>query len=241
MPSEGVIEILNNDDFTTHFVTARCKGLLETEGRKRQLVGLMASAAANAVSRTNLKHYFERVVFSAKEDELTFNDPYSLPTQYVKMGYNTVRDALLASGAIPMVLQGVQHIVGAPRGMYRDGGIIDYHFDVSFNPSPGLTLYPHFYSKPTPGWFDKRLKKRIPHGSSYDNVVMLVPSAEFVDSLPYGKIPDRVDFEKMEDKQRIDYWQTVINETARLGDYFLELVEKGQIAERAQPLAFQCQ
>ena len=95
----------------------------------------------------------------------------------------------MASGSIPIVIEGVKDIDGAPKGVYRDGGIIDYHFDLTFGPHKGLVLYPHFYSKPIPGWFDKSLTKRLPHVSSYDDVVMLVPSDEFIASLPTVKYP----------------------------------------------------
>ena len=99
-------------------------------------------------------------------------------------------------------------------------------------------LYPHFYAKPIPGWFDKSLKNRKPHNSSYENVVMLVPSDEFIASLPYGKIPDRKDFENMPAPQRIKYWQTVLKESDRLGEAFNQLVEKRDIAAQIKPIYF---
>ena len=40
--------------------------------------------------------------------------------------------AVLASGAIPLVIDGVHDIYGAPRGVYRDGGLIDYHLSHQF-------------------------------------------------------------------------------------------------------------
>ena len=122
--------------------------------------------------------------------------------------------------------------------MYRDGGIIDYHFDLSFGPDEGLVLYPHFYDKPTPGWFDKGLKRRVPHKSSYDNVVMLVPSKSFIASLPFGKIPDRKDFENLEADARIRYWQTVLKETDRLGEYFMTNANNDRLVDLIKPLPF---
>ena len=98
--------------------------------------------------------------------------------------------------------------------------------------------YPHFYDKPIPGWFDKGLKGRVPHRSSYDNVVMLVPSASFVANLPYSKIPDRKDFEVLDAKTRIKYWQTVLKETDRLGEYFMRAVNDGSLVDAIKPLPF---
>ena len=84
-------------------------------------------------------------------------------------------------------MQGIKNITGTPPGMYRDGGIIDYHFDLNIH-NDGLILYPHFNNKPKAGWFDKSLKRGITP-KNYDKVVMITPSAEFVAPLPYGKIP----------------------------------------------------
>ena len=58
---------------------------------------------------------------------------------------------------------------------------------------------------------------------------MLVPSASFVKSLPYSKIPDRTDFTKMEPDQRIKYWKTVLVETQRVGDSFGDFLASGDI------------
>ena len=99
-------------------------------------------------------------------------------------------------------------------------------------------LYPHVYSKPIPGWFDKSLKKRLPHASSYDDVVMLVPSDEFVASLPYGKIPDRKDFETMPASQRIEYWQSVISQSDKLGQAFKDMYDNQKIVKYIKPIEF---
>lgn len=240
LPEQGIIELLNNDCFNVHFIAAKCKKFMESEGRKRQTLGLLSSAILNTLDRKNLSYFYDRIVFSSKEDELKIVDPYGLPTQYIKMGYNTVHDALLASGSIPMVLEGVQDIVGAPAGVYRDGGIIDYHFDLDFKPQYGITLYPHFSMPPKPGWFDKHLSSRLPHKDSYENVLMIVPSEAFIQSLPHKRIPDRKDFEKIEDKPRIKYWQSVIKESERLGDYFLDIALNQKFSDVVKPLPFKC-
>lgn len=240
MGRHGVMDVLTNKRFKLHVIAARCHGLMQHYGRYRQILGLGVSAAANTLNRRLLQKLYTRSVFSAPGSELVITDPYRLTTEYIELGFNNVKDALLASGSIPLVIDGVQHVVAAPEGMYRDGGIIDYHFDLSFGPSDGLVLYPHFYPKAIPGWFDKGLKGRIPHASSFDNVVMLVPSDEFVGSLPFAKIPDRKDFEKLDATTRIKYWQTVISESDRLGECFADIYRKGTIMDVIQPLPFLC-
>lgn len=234
----GKQEVLTNSRFKAHLIVAKCLGSTRFESKFRQLSGLAVSAVANAVSRKNLSRLYTRYVFSTPNTDFVINDPYHIPTKYHDLTQGNIHNALLASGSIPIVIEGIPQIEGAPEGMYRDGGIVDYHFDLSFGPDEGLVLYPHFYEKPIPGWFDKGLKGRVPHQSSYDNVVMLVPSSSFVANLPYSKIPDRKDFEVLDADTRIKYWQTVLQETDRLGEYFMRAVSDGTLVDAIKPLPF---
>ncbi|WP_133470410.1 patatin-like phospholipase family protein [Paraglaciecola marina] len=234
----GVQEIVNNPIVKAHFIVAKCKGLTQFESKSLQLTGLIASAGANAITRRWLNKFYQRYVFSAPGSQLTISDPYGMPSYWVPLSAGNLPKALMASGSIPLIIEGVQNIQNAPKGMYRDGGIIDYHFDLNFGPEKGLVLYPHFNRRPIPGWFDKSLKKRLPHNTSYDDVVMLVPSEEFISQLPYAKIPDRKDFETMPVEQRIPYWETVINQSDRLGQTFAKLYESQTIIEHVKPFEF---
>jgi hypothetical protein len=107
-------------------------------------------------------------------------------------------------------MEGVRDLQRAPAGLYLDGGILDYHFDFRFCTAPGLILYPHFFDRITPGWFDKPLRYRKPHPADLDRVVMIAPSPEFVRRLPGGKVPDRVDFEELSTDARQKRWWEVI-------------------------------
>tara|TARA_B110000211_G_scaffold234218_1_gene302931 strand:- start:8148 stop:8327 length:180 start_codon:yes stop_codon:yes gene_type:complete len=49
---------------------------------------------------------------------------------------------------------------------------------------------------------------------------MISPSKKFVAGLPYGKIPDRSDFTKLDADTRIKYWNTVFSETEKLAEDF---------------------
>lgn len=240
MGEQGVSQALSNDRFNLHIFVARCMGIMAKESKASQSLGCLLSAGINAISRKNLEWFYSRYVFSAQPKRLSVHDPYNLKTHWIGLNKQNFKASLLASGAIPIVLEGVKDIVAAPSGIYRDGGILDYHFDLVFGPEEGLVLYPHFYPNAIPGWFDKMLGARRPHCASYDNVVMLVPSVSFVDSLPYKKIPDRKDFEKMDADQRIRYWTQVLKETDRLGEYFLDLMHKEQLHLAVKPLPFAC-
>lgn len=68
-----------------------------------------------------------------------------------------LRDALLASGSIPLVLDAVTDIAGAPPGRYWDGGLVDYHLHLPYQREPDLVLYPHFADHIVPGWLDKAM------------------------------------------------------------------------------------
>jgi hypothetical protein len=65
--------------------------------------------------------------------------------------------------------------------------------------------------------------------------VMVVPSKEFVADLPYGKIPDRTDFETLDYSSRVAYWSTVLEKGKRLAYDFAALVDSGAGIEDVQP------
>jgi hypothetical protein len=130
----------------------------------------------------------------------------------------------------------VRDINGAPRGVYRDGGVIDYHLDLPHNSDERLTLYLHFIDRIVPGWFDKRLGWRRPDPDHVRNTVLVSPSRAFVDRMPYRKIPDRRDFATFEPAERLAYWRTVVDMCDELADEFHQVIEKGQLAARLKPL-----
>ena len=214
----GVTEIINNPVFKAHFIVAKSNGFIASENKLIQLLGLSKSYMLNRVNRKLLGSQYERFIFGAPNSNLSITDSYNFKTQNIALNQTNLKDALLASGSIPLVMQGIKNIAGSPQGMYRDGGIIDYHFDVKIN-NPGLILYPHFNSEPKAGWFDKNLKRKVAP-QNYDNVVMITPSKEFVAGLPYGKIPDRNDFTDLDADTRIKYWNTVFSETEKLAEAF---------------------
>jgi len=229
----GAKEIANNPIIQSHFIVAKAKGLNQSENKAVQLLGLITAATANSLSRNHIKHFFERYIFHVQNSsfEQSFFQFDDLPTKYEPLTAERVHHTLMASGSIPLVLRGIQSIPDAPKGVYRDGGIVDYHLDLKFN-NKGLVLYPHFFPTIKPGWFDKGLKSRNASVDNYDNVVVITPSRSHVKSLPYQKISDRKDFEVLDADSRIKYWQTVLDESHRMADDFQALVEKNQGIDR---------
>jgi len=226
--ANGITEIINNKVYKPHFIVSGCKGLTSFENKLLQAMGLIGSMALNRINRGLLSKQYQRFVFHSPHSNLTLNDNYQFNTQYVSLNHDNLSPALAASGAIPLVMEGIMDIPDAPKGMYRDGGIIDYHFDVNLEPTNGLTLYPHFDKTPKPGWFDKNLKRAVDK-RRYDNVLMLVPSQAFIESLPYSKIPDRKDFTDLPEVERIIYWKEVLKRTEELAQAFDDFITKPNI------------
>jgi len=212
----GASEIINNSVFKAHFVVAKCNGLVASDNKLMLGLGLMLSIIRNTIGRSNLQGQYERYVFQNEASQLQMNDPDHISTKRLAFTESNIKDALLASGSIPMVMEGIKDIKGCEEGMYRDGGIVDYHFDVEFD---GLTLYPHFSANLKAGWFDKKLSRKV-RAQHYDKTVLICPSQQFIDSLPYGKIPDRTDFTSLEPEQRLHYWKQVFLESGTLAEEF---------------------
>ena len=230
----GVQDILTNPVFKAHFIVAKCNGLTSYENKVAQSAGLLGSILLNKIDRRLLTCQYERFIYRPKTSTLTIKDPYKFTNHYIDFSNENLSDALLASGSIPMVMSGIKNIANSPRGTYRDGGIIDYHFDFLVenkskseveNQHKSLTLYPHFNDQPKAGWFDKNSSRSV-LTEHYDNTVLLVPSAKFVQSLPYNKIPDRNDFKTLDAPTRIKYWLKVLSETDRLAESFNEFIIK---------------
>ncbi len=235
MGENGVNEVLISKNKTVHIFIARCHGLTVFENKVKQLAGLAIAAGRNAINRKKLSKSFSRLIMSSKLDALSFSEKVAFTTECGQLSHENFLQSLMASGSIPAVIRGVRNLPGVTPGMFRDGGIIDYHFDIQIK-TPKLVLYPHFYSKVTPGWFDKSMKSRQCSASSYDNVLLVAPSDEFVSSLPYAKIPDRKDFETMDAQQRIQYWHKVIAESDRLAECFLNTVNSNNVADFIKPI-----
>jgi hypothetical protein len=175
-----------------------------------------------------------RWIFSAAGDETPFAHLADLPTRHARLTRENARDVLLASGAIPLLVEGVR-IPGTPGGVHWDGGVLDYHLDLDFGTGEGLVFYPHFYSHVVPGWFDKSLSWRRARATNFRRALLIAPSPEFVRSLPGAKIPDRHDFYTMPETERIRRWQAVADASAALGEELHELIETGRVAERLRP------
>ena len=231
----GGREIVNHPFIHSHLIACRAKHINRLSHKLPLAAGLAMAAATNLISRKTLGWHFERVVFSQQVAASPFKQLDDLPSQQARLTEANMDAVMLATGSIPLVLASVSRIDGAPAGQYYDGGITDYHFDLPLSHTTGLTLYPHFYPHMSPGWFDKSLRWRRAQ-SNYHNALILAPSAEFVASLPFGKVPDREDFKQLDTAQRMQYWRRSVALSERLADEFAEVYAKGNIAAHLAPL-----
>jgi len=230
-------EALSHPDYRLSVLTVRGVGALaQTRGaRWREMAGFLLAAADNAVSRQRLARSMQRVVFhDARDDGAWLRDGFdAFDAHFVGLSGANLRDALLASGSIPLVLEAVSGIAGAPPGAYWDGGLVDYHLHLPYQRDPGLVFYPHFSDHIVPGWLDKAMPWRRARDAMLDNVILVAPSAEFIATLPNGKLPDRRDFQfyGQDHAARQRDWNRAIAESERLADAFARWAERPDLTQ----------
>ena len=225
--------IAANHERRLHIVIARTRKLFNHPARVIQMLTLVSAAFVNIFSRSALQGFYARTMATTNKQSLPYVNADKLES--VQINADNLKPALLASGAIPFVLEPVLLPGSKPR-LHYDGGVIDYHFSGPFPVKDGLVLYPHFFPKVVPGWFDKGLPWRRMQAKNYENVVMLTPSKEFIAALPLGKISDRKDFSTMDDAQRIQYWNTVVAEGAKLAEAFRSELNKDGFRSLVRPI-----
>jgi len=226
--------IVNNHLRALHVVTVRNRSLFNHESSWVQGLSLGLAALSNPVSSKVVEGLFPRVVFSQKTGSWPYRN-LRLGEQ-VALNEENLSASLMASGAIPFVLEPVR-VSGSKERLHWDGGLVDYHFEGPFKSSADLVLYPHFYPKLIPGWLDKGLPWRRVNPEQYDNVVVLCPSKAFIDKLPDQHVPDRNDLKRYDTRTRINNWQKVINDSEALVDAFHEALSKDQARSLVRPLA----
>ncbi|MEO8102125.1 MAG: patatin-like phospholipase family protein [Betaproteobacteria bacterium] len=243
--------VLSHPHYRLHVIATRGLGLMARQSRIRTPAGFAVAALVNAVGRHHLRHVADRMWFHdargmpaflggavAITDSVTSHGFDSFRTVTAPLNAANLHPALWASAAIPMVMEGVDHVSGAPPGTYWDGGIIDYHLHLPYHRADGITLYPHFTDRIVPGWLDKPMPWRRAKGQWLENLLLVSPSPEYLASLPHRKLPDRSDFKRFEHDgdARERYWRRAMAESERLGDEFLRLADSGEIGSRLLPL-----
>ena len=232
----GAQEIINNPVMRYHTLVARCRGLGASEQKQLQTIGMAGTLFANLVSRSAMRPFIQRTFFHHPQKPPVDHFPH-LPAAHVSLTEENIEHALLATGAIPLVISGVKNIPGAPAGTYRDGGITDYQFDLPVYPDNGFVLYPHYFARaPKGGWFDKNLRWRTVSRQHYRKTIIVAPSWEFAETLPGGSIPDLQDFYDFKYPERRQRWDKALEQCEALGEAFADLDQNNRWAQVAEPL-----
>ena len=232
--------LLEHPDMHLVVMMVKCHRILSTDRQFPLGLALTGVYGGNLLSRRSLGLFMQRCyAYNHVQDQRlsSISPSAEFGSQHVVMSQDNLMDILMASASIPLVMNGVANIAAAGKGIYRDGGMIDYHLDLPYN-SQGLVLYPHFSDRITPGWFDKSVKWRRHNAMNHHRTVLISPSASYLDSLPLKRLPDRKDFNAFigRDDERKQIWEIAIAESQRMGDEFMELVHRGNIADHLEPL-----
>lgn len=229
-------QLIQHPDYHLTVLSVQAQHVFKSDRQLALLASIAGIVGGNVLGRKHNRWFMQRVVSQPKHAQQIHIPQDDFITHYHHLTSQNVLDWLMASASIPMVMSAVQNIADAPQGSYRDGGLIDYHLDLPFQ-SQGIVLYPHFTDQIIPGWFDKMLK-RTADPERHTRTVLISPSAAYLASLPLGRLPDRKDFslKGLSHEQRIQLWQQSIAESQRLGDEFLELIEKQHWSSLMQDL-----
>lgn len=231
---------LNHKKYRLAIITARAKHILASETKLVQMMGAGILYLFNIINRSQIYRFAERVVFyNGPKPPFFCLQQATFKGRHIPLNEVNFKHAVVASGALPIYVAGVKDIYGAPIGIYRDGGLIDYHLCHRFNVRDDeMTLFFHHQERIIPGWFDKKLKSRRPAPEALANVVMVYPTEQFVGKLPNGKVPDRDDFRAYLNNHdtRVKVWRQAAAMAAPLGEQFVELVESKKIRDAVEIL-----
>ncbi|MFH1114915.1 MAG: hypothetical protein V1792_13470 [Pseudomonadota bacterium] len=235
---EDIESILDHPSLDVAVQVVRAKGPAASENKMMQGSALLTAALCNAAGAGGMGLFYERIVFYSGRREPAFLRS-GFRGRTVGLSRENMRSVALATGSLPYIIEGVRNIHGAPRGTYRDGGLMDYQLNQDYQPGEGgVTLFFHYQERIVPGWFDKKLPWRKPPDGSLDLVLQVYPGEEFLKILPDGRLPDREDFRRHVDdpSERIRRWDLVAEKSGNLGTEFLNDVESGALRRLVKPL-----
>ncbi|MCF4992139.1 patatin-like phospholipase family protein, partial [Pseudomonas gessardii] len=141
--------LLDNPHYRLNIMVVKSHGLLADDHRGRLGLGLSSVIADNLRGRARLSRHFERLIIHDPRQAPPLHPLKDFPSRFLDLELGNLRQALLASGSIPMVMQGVRDLPGAGAGTYRDGGLLDYHLDLPYH-GHDIVLYPHFTDRVIP-------------------------------------------------------------------------------------------
>lgn len=232
LEDDDIDYILNKSNVNLNIISAQCPGVSSFENNTILALSFIPAVILNLFSRKLLLKFYTRTLFHDVRNTPPFIDIFKEKNR-VMLTADNLKQALLSSGSIPFVMEGIKNITGAPAGTYMDGGLTDYHLNIDFGVNNEIVLFPHFSKKVIPGWLDKQIPWRRPDKKLFSNTVLVAPSEKFIKSLPFGKIPDRTDFKTFygRDGERLAYWNEVVKKSSIIGEEFFDAVNSGKIKD----------
>jgi hypothetical protein len=238
LSDEDIPFVVQHPVFDIAVHTAMARGMAASKNQRVEGLALLLCGIANAAIPNGVRLFYERVVFLAGPNCSSLME-HGFQGKVVKLNGDNLKIAALATGSLPYVVAGVKNIPGAPDGIYRDGGLTDYHLNQEYiHDDEGITLFFHHQERIVPGWFDKHLPWRTPSARSTERVLQVYPSEDFVKLLPGRRIPDRTDFRTFVNNpaERIRRWDKVSKISEILGEEFAEAVYSGTISNKVKLL-----
>ncbi len=224
--------LLDHPVFDLGIHTARCRA---GGTRAALLASILAAGALNVATSRATGLFFERVLFHSRPSR--FRPAFG--GRLLPLGPDNLLAAGLATGTVPIYLEAVRDIPGAPRGAYVDGGLTDYHLRQAYTEAgDGIVLLFHYQRRILPRWLDRFRRSRRPAPEATADLLQIYPSANFAAGLHDAHIPDRQDFQRFIDdpEERIRRWRAVAAASDALGEQFLADLDSGQLADQVLPL-----
>jgi hypothetical protein len=203
--------------------------------RAAQIVAIAMGIAVHRVWTGAVLHMAHRVLAHTRPDRFDAAFRGAL----IPLNPSGIRETALASGTIPVYMQPIRNVPGAPRGTYVDGGLADYHIRQAYTaPGEGITLLPHYQEAVQSCWFDRGTPHRETSNGALADVVQFYPSPAWISSLPGGKVPDRDDFFLFAKHhgERIRRWNETVSRSEELGEQLRRDLETGNLVDRVSPI-----
>jgi len=209
--------LLGHPERELRIVTTRVTGPLRRTDH-RATFGLLCSAVLSGLSPQGDPPWTERCVFSRNA-----SDPGRRLTP------ENLVSVLLASGSVPGYMAPVR-LDGTLGEAFLDGGLVEYHLgrDTAVD---GVWLMIHHTPQLLSRWFDRFLPwARRPDLS---NLLLLVPSRDYVAGLPHGVLPTRDDFMRHRNAptRRISAWREATKRSELLARAFERDLESGALID----------
>lgn len=223
-------------------LAARTRGTVGSYQRRLQALSLGVAALCNGISARSSRLFFERTLFHTPQTPGTATSDAlweTLQGRRVALSADNARDALLASGTVPLYMEPVPDIAGSGGGRYMDGGLTDYHLNQPLSTDgDGVLLFLLHQRRIIPNWFDKYAPHHRPPRSHLQDLLLVHPSQAWVASLPGGHVPTREDFTTFVDTpdERMTRWHDAVARTEQLAEQFLGDWRSGALVDRLKPL-----